>query len=580
MTAATDHHRGLELARTGRLDEAEAIFRRILDADPSDAEACHFFGVLSARRNQPAAAERHFRRALAARPGWAKAWHSLGAVLQTQGQLEAALAACEESVRLDPESGESLFNLGLTLNSLDRPREAAEALRKAIGANPGFADAYSHLAGVLSKMSLDGESEAAALRAIEIDPNHAEAHNNLGNALRRLGRVVAAEAAYRRAIGIESRTGLFHGNLANLLRARGKLAEAEAEHRRAVDLDPAHTDSYRMLAESTSIGADDPLFARMVEQLGSNATTPARRIDLHFALAAVFENQEDFDQAFGHWEAGNRLKRSMISYDDAVREAAIQNIMDVFNEELPARDADLGCTSDAPIFVLGMPRSGTTLVEQILASHSQVQAGGELTLLRRLARQARYPEAFAAPEPVDLKGLGESYLAAAQPLGSPHFTDKMPDNFLRIGLIRLALPNARIIHCRRDPVDTCLSCFRRLFARGGQGFAYDLRELGLEYLRYARLMAHWRTVAPGAIHELQYEDLIADQAGETRRLLAFCGLPFEDACLRFHETEGTVETASANQVRQKIYRSAAKRWRHYEKHLGPLLEVLRPERHP
>jgi len=162
----------------------------------------------------------------------------------------------------------------------------------------------------------------------------------------------------------------------------------------------------------------------------------------------------------------------------------------------------------------------------------------------------------------------------------PHFTDKTPENFLRIGLIRLALPNARIIHCGRDPVDTCLSCYRRLFVRGRQGFAYDLRELGLEYLRYARLMAHWRMVAPGAIHELQYEDLVADQEGETRRLLAFCGLPFEDACLRFHETERTVETASANQVRQKIYRSAAQRWRHYEKHLGPLLEVLRPNSLP
>ncbi len=368
---------------------------------------------------------------------------------------------------------------------------------------------------------------------------------------------------------------MFHGNLANLLRARGQLAEAEAEHRSAVELDPSHTDSYRMLAESKSIEAGDPLFAGILEQLDSDATTAAARIDLHFALATVFENQEDYDQAFGHWQTGNRLKRATIDYDDAIREAAVQNIMAVFNEELPDHDEDRSCASDAPIFVLGMPRSGTTLVEQILASHSQVEAGGESASLRRLARQEHYPAAFANPEAVDLKALGESYLTTAQFLDSPRFTDKMPDNFLRIGLIRLALPKARIIHCKRDPIDTCLSCYRRLFARGSQGYSYDLRELGLEYLRYARLMAHWQKVAPGAVHELQYEDLIADQEGETRRLLAFCGLPFEDACLRFHETERTVETASANQVRQKIYRSSVARWKHYEKHLGPLLEVLR-----
>jgi tetratricopeptide (TPR) repeat protein len=576
MTTVTNHHRGLELARTGHLDEAEAIFRRILDADPTDAEALHFFGVLLARQNQPAEAERHLRQALAARPGWAKAWNSLGAVLQGQGRLEAALAACEGAVRFDPQWIEALFNLGVVLHSLGRLPEAADALRKAVGAEPEFADAFSNLAAVFTDMSLDGESEAAALRAIELEPDHAGAHNNLGNALRRLGRSVEAKAAYRRATELAPRTGLFHGNLANMLRARGELAEAEAEHRCAVDLDPTHTVSYRMLAESKSIEAGDPLFARMVEQLGSDATAPAGKIDLHFALATVFENQEDYDRAFGHWKVGNRLKRSSIDYDDAAREAAIQNIMDVFNEELLGRYAGQGSDSEAPIFVLGMPRSGTTLVEQILASHSQVEAGGELTVLRRLARQARYPEAFANSEPVNLKGLGESYLAAARPLGGPHFTDKTPENFLHIGLIRLALPNARIIHCRRDPVDTCLSCYRCLFVRGRQGFAYDLRELGLEYLRYARLMAHWRMVAPGNIHELQYEDLIADQEGETRRLLAFCGLPFEDACLRFDETERMVETASAYQVRQKIYRGAAERWKHYEKHLGPLLEVLRP----
>jgi len=195
-------------------------------------------------------------------------------------------------------------------------------------------------------------------------------------------------------------------------------------------------------------------------------------------------------------------------------------------------------------------------------------------VLRRIAREAGYPQSFTTYGAQELAALGVSYLGQARPAGSAHFTDKLPDNYLRVGLIRLILPNALIIHCRRDPVDTCLACCRRNFSRSNVGFAYDLRELGLAYNRYLRLMAHWEKIAPGAVYTLQYEDLIADQDGETRRLLDYCGLPFEEACLRFYETERTVQTASAGQVRQEIYDSAVQRWKHYERHLAPLLEIL------
>lgn len=574
MTAETEHLRGLELASAGRIDEAEAVFRQLLEVDPSDAEALHFFGVLSFRRSRPVDAERHFRAALEARPGWAKAWHSLGGALQAQGKLEDAASACEKAVELDPDAAEFHYSLGLVFHALRRLPEAAEALRRATGAAPEFADGFSALGAVLRDMSLDIDAEAACQRAIEIDPGHAEAHNNLGNVRRRLGRPADAEAAYRRAIELRPDTGLFHGNLANLLRTQGKRAEAEAAYRRAVELDPAHTEAYRMLADQASITAGDPLFARMQEQLRADDLPLDRKMDLHFAMAKALEDQADYDAAFDHWQTGNRLKRSTLSYDDAVQEAEADRIIAVFDEELLSRHSGRGSPSDAPIFILGMPRSGTTLVEQILASHSQVTAGGELTALRRLAHETDYPQAIAGYGAAELAGLGVAYLNRARPADSRHFTDKLPDNFYRIGLIRVILPNARIVHCRRDPVDTCLACYRRHFTRGNLGFAYDLRELGLAYNRYLRLMDHWRTVAPGAFHELHYEDMIADQEGETRRLLEFCGLPFEDACLRFHETERTVQTASADQVRQKIYDSAVKRWKHYERHLAPLLEIL------
>jgi hypothetical protein len=329
-----------------------------------------------------------------------------------------------------------------------------------------------------------------------------------------------------------------------------------------------------MLAELGSLGVDDPMFDRINKFLQSDRVPGLSKIDLHFAAAKVLEDNADYDGAFENWQAGNTLKNSMLGWEDAGREDHAGRILATFDKDLLVRHAGHGVSSDAPIFVLGMPRSGTTLVEQILVSHSEVDAGGELPALLRLAKDIGYPEKLGELNSEALAELGERYLNDARPGDRPRFTDKMPGNFLRIGLIRLILPNARIIHCRRDPVDTCLSCYRTNFRGGSQGYSYDLGNLGLEYRRYQRVMDHWMALMPDAIHELRYEDLIADKDGEIRRLLNFCGLDFEEACLKFHETDRPVETASAGQVRQEIYGTSVQRWKKYEKHLQPLLEAL------
>jgi hypothetical protein len=297
-------------------------------------------------------------------------------------------------------------------------------------------------------------------------------------------------------------------------------------------------------------------------------------VNLQFALGKAFEGQEDFDAAFHHYSTGNKLQRSMLDYSDAEREVTAQHIMTVFDRELLDQSTDTGCQSDAPIFVLGMPRSGTTLTEQILASHSAVEAGGELKTLRSLASGVGFPMAFLATDSVDLKAAGEAYLAATGLSDKGRFTDKMPENYLLIGLIRLILPNARIINCRRTPADTCISCYCIKFGAGSILYSYDLQEIGLEYRRYQRVMEHWEDVMPGAIYNLNYEDLINDQEGETRRLLDYCDLPFESACLQFSKTKRIVDTASASQVRKGLYRTSAGRWKQYEKHIEPLLAVL------
>jgi len=333
-----------------------------------------------------------------------------------------------------------------------------------------------------------------------------------------------------------------------------------------------------MLADLDSIKVGDPLFLRMNELLRSDIVPSTKKIDLHFALAKVLEEDNDYDDAFNHWQAGNKLKNSALKWKDAGREVRVRRIMAVFDKDLLTRHRGGGSPSSAPIFVLGMPRSGTTLVEQILVSHSRVDAGGEMLVLPRLASEVGYPENCAQLNSEALKGLGERYLTEARPGNRSHFTDKLPDNYLRIGLIRLILPNAIIIHCRRDPVDTCLSCYRMHFGGNTQGFSYDLRNLGLEYRRYRGIMDHWQALTPDAIHEVCYEDLIADKDREIRRLLDFCELSFEEGCLQFHKTDRPVETASASQVRREIYGTAVERWKKYEKHLKPLLQVIDPRR--
>jgi tetratricopeptide (TPR) repeat protein len=546
----------------------------LLEADPGDPESLYFFGVLAARRSDPESAESYLRRAVDARPGWAKAWNNLGAALNSQGKSDAALAACGEAVRLDPEVADSQYNFGLALHACGRMEDAVEAFRKATFINPDFTEAFCNLGSVLNDMSRYVDSETAYRRAIEINPEQAEAYSNLGVSLRQQGRYADAEEVSRRAIELKPDVSIFYSKLAYLLQIKGEFTDAETACQRSIELDPTNTKAYRMLVGMKKIGVDDPLVDSLLSLAQMDSLTLDQQVNLHFALGKVFDGQQEFDTAFHHFSTGNRLQRSVLDYSDAEREVTAQHIMTVIDRELLGQSAGEGCPSDAPIFVLGMPRSGTTLTEQILASHSAVEAGGELKMLRILATSIDFPMIFLHPDSVDLRAAGEAYLAATGLSQNGRFTDKMPENYLLIGLIRLILPEARIINCRRTAADTCLSCYCINFGKGNLLYSYDLEELGMEYQRYQRVMAHWENMMPGTIYNLDYENLIDDQEGETRRLLDYCGLPFEEACLQFSKTKRIVDTASASQVRKDLYSTSAGRWKQYETHLEPLLTVL------
>jgi hypothetical protein len=311
---------------------------------------------------------------------------------------------------------------------------------------------------------------------------------------------------------------------------------------------------------------------------------PQERIQLHFALAKAYADLQLHEQSFDHLLRANSMHRCQIDYDEKSMLGMFDRICAVFTSELMRSKRGSGDPSTVPVLIVGMPRSGTTLIEQILASHPKVFGAGELTDLRDViathckvaGAPAAYPESFPRISDEALGRIGAAYAARLRQRApaAERITDKMPGNFLQIGFVRLALPGARIIHARRNAVDTCLSCFARAFD-GEQQYAYDLAELGRFYRNYQALMAHWRAVLPpGAMLEVDYEEVVADLEGQARRVVAYCGLEWDDACLRFYETKRIVRTASASQVRHPIYRGAIGRWRPYRRWLGPLLDEL------
>jgi tetratricopeptide (TPR) repeat protein len=400
----------------------------------------------------------------------------------------------------------------------------------------------------------------------------------MGQVLQALGRLEPALEAYDRAAGLPGPAQQDAiANRGALFMEFGRKEEAIKALDAAAKIFP---NSPGILFGQTDIkrfAPGDPLIGQMQALLAREGISLSDRATLHFGLGKVFLDIGDSAEAFRHYDEANRLKRSTFAYDAGANERWMASIAEVFSPGLLESKANMGALSHMPVFVVGMPRSGTTLIEQILASHPMVHGAGELKRLHTLSDAIEgFPESFPNLDAARLKTLGEAYLAYVTPMssGRRHVVDKMPSNFQLCGMIRLILPGARIIHCRRDPVDTCLSCYTKLFA-GEQSFTYDQTELGRFHRAYQTLMAHWRATLPVShFLEVDYEAVVDDVEAQARRLLAFIELPWEETVLRFHETERPIRTASVNQVREPIYRTSAGRWRKHAAQLQPLLAAL------
>ena len=424
-------------------------------------------------------------------------------------------------------------------------------------------------------------------RALALEPLHADAWLNLGATYRRLDRIEEAAACARRVLDLRPDDPRALNNLANALNAQGRLDEAASCYRRALELKPDDAEALYNLVNQQPLNDGSPeseadlvLLSRQAAALDS--FTPKDQSAILFAIGKMFDARGEADAAFKSLVRANALHRSTLKFDIAASERLAAAITRNFDRTLFSRLEGVGSSSEQPVFIVGMPRSGTTLVEQIVSAHPMVHGAGEIGLLPTLVSRMRSPDGTGFPvfapslSSADLHSLAQAYLGALQTLadGKARITDKTIGNFELLGLVHLCLPNARIIHCRRDPRDVCVSCFSTRFT-GGHGYAYDLQELG-RYLRlYDGLMAHWRAVLPpGRIIEVDYESLVEDLESSARRLVSHLGLPWDDACLRFYESQRNVVTASFAQVRRPIYKASVGRWRRYAKHLGPLLEAL------
>lgn len=574
---------GTALLNLGRAREAADALSVAVAHAPDDPEARNNLGNALSELGETGKAEAHYRAALACEPRYAEAQLNLGLLLAQSEREEAAEACLRKALALDPALSGARRQLSCLLVRTGRAAEALDLLHRAVEADASSAGLAQELGDVYRAADRYAEAADWYARALDLDPDDVTLHVTLGQCLFESGRLDEALRRFHFALERDPDLADAHFNTGLCLQSLGRFEDAIVAHERALALRPDLAQAHINLATIQPADARQDEIARLEALLSDASLAPEARINLNFALAKRYEARADTDAAFGCYQSGNALKAQAVQFDATRHADFVDRCIAIFDQAFFAARQGFGAGSDRPVFILGMPRSGTTLVEQILAAHPDVHAAGELDDFRRLIRELPdelgrtepFPECARALDRSTSAALADKYLDSLErrfPHGA-RITDKMTGNYLRLGLIALLVPQATVIHCRRDPIDTCLSCYFQNFANG-LSFTYDLEHLGVVYRHYTRLMAHWRRVLPMRILDVQYEDLVARPEMVSRDIVAFCNLQWDARCLAFHAHERPVKTASLWQVRQPIYASSIGRWRRYEHHLRPLLEAL------
>ena len=567
-------------AAAGALAEALSLAQRAIEQQPHSFDALFLTGVTLQRLERVQESTDFYRRALAVDDGFPEAHHNLGCALLELRQLDAAKSSLERAFALRPDYAATLDGLAFAYAELGEPERAVTFFERSLELDDSSPHVHGRLGNVLLRLQRFPQAHARFSAGLERAPDFPELLDGLGVALDRMGRLDEAIATLRRALALDPTNANAACNLGKVLLSTGDIDEAMLWFDRAIALEPRNGGFYLPLVTGGSKGIDPAHADAMIELSSDIHTLPKlQQIDLHFALGNVYERREMFDEAFAHLRAGNALKRSDIRYDDRAASAAVRSIEAAFGN--PLMDALRGCgdPSARPIFIVGMPRSGSTLVEQLLAAHPAVAGAGEIGTLATIVREV-WPTISASTIDelrAQVRGIGERYLRDTECFAHEvsFVADKTLENVQLLPLLHVTLPNARIIHIRRNELDTCFSCFATFFSDQRLPFAYDLRELGHYYHAYREMMERWSAfVSPDRLLEIHYEELLGNFEHEARRILAFCGIPWDAACLRFYEARRPVRTASNFQVRQPLYHSSVGRAQPFLAHLGPLIESL------
>jgi len=501
------------------------------------------------------------------------------------GKPQEAEKTYRSILKRDPNHVEAARLLAGLAAENKQYRDAEVFLRHAASNAPDYGRIWIDLTNVLRECEKFDEAMECALKVRELAPDKAEPHMLIASVAASMNRHEDAIHHYEKALKISPDKPGAMSSMAHHLKTIGKQQDAVGMYRKAIEVKPDHAEAYWSLANLKTFRFAEDEVQAMHTLLKGDELPDESRVQLNNALGLHYEAHKDFDRAFLHLERCNFLRRQSEVYDPLETEAGVDQIIKIIDKEFVDEHKDLGSSDDSPILIVGLPRSGSTLIEQILASHSQVDGTHELGDLPQVVKRIRrfskkrtsFPGNLLDVLPEHWTKIGQDYIDSTHRFraGAPYFIDKNPNNFIFVGLLRMALPGTKIINATRHPLDSCFGTYKQLFA-SGQPFSYEITELGEYYVQYQRLMEHWNEVAPGFTLDVRYEDVVGDLESQVRRILDFCNLPYEENCLRFHETERAVKTASSEQVRQPIYSSSVNLWRNYESHLGELIEILEP----
>ena len=561
-------------------------------ATATSAEQLLRQGIAAAGRGAAEEAVACFRQSVALRPDLAAAQANLGLLLLGLRRHAEAEAPLRAALSFMPHDGALHNALGVALEALQHLDEATLRYRAALEAQPGLAEAHANLGNCLRRLGRIFEAQAHLERAIELKPEFAVAHFNLGVLLQEREQHDGAIAEYRRALAVRPDYVEALNNLGSSLRLQGFVDEARAAFEKILELRPLQIEAHCNLAQFKTYRPDDPHIEQLLSQQHRLPSLPHDgQVRYWFTVGKMLEDSGRHEESWAAYAEGNRAKHETTPWDEAAHLDLQRRIIATFSAARIARHAvPASAEGPTPIFIVGMPRSGTSLLEQVLATLPGIHGAGEITWLPETlhvengdpgADGGEFPGSVADYSTDEYLALGRRYIERIRELApdASHVVDKLPDNFQHVGLIHLMFPNARIVHSMRDPMDSCFSCYSRLFIANNLGYTYDLGAVARYWVSYREFMRHWHEVLPaGRILDVTYESMVGDFENQARRLVDYLGLPWDDRCLGFHQNRRIVKTASVAQVRKPIYKTSVARWKSYERHLGPLFDVVKDYR--